>query len=90
MDPEPILKCFPPKDLKDSKGALPHSCSNWLHKEGLVWAAAKSAQSDETKQLSLILLQLQTCEDHLNSENSRLHEALKTRNTTRSGASNWD
>jgi hypothetical protein len=77
MDPEPILKRFTPKDPNSSEEALPHSRSNWLHMERLVRAAAKNAQSDETKQLSLTLHQLQTRAELLNYENSGLRKALK-------------
>jgi hypothetical protein len=41
MDLEPILKRFTPKDPKDSKEALRHSYSDWIHIERLVRAAAK-------------------------------------------------
>jgi hypothetical protein len=72
-----MLKRFTPKDPKDSKEVSPHSHSDWLHMERLVRAAAKDAQSDETKQLRLTLHQLQTRAELLNYENSGLREALK-------------
>jgi hypothetical protein len=77
MDPVPILKRLTPKDPKDSEEASPHSHSDWLHMERLMRAVAKDAQSDETKQLSLTLHQLQTRAELLNYENSGLREALK-------------